>query len=370
MNLRLHNYQYEYRIVSLALDEETKCTLEEQKLSCLFLDDASKAIFLFPEGVLLSDDLADYEILRECNNFDVLEIWETGKVLRRYDDKSNENYLFVTGACNSNCIMCPSPNYSRQNAAPCNIGALWDLAKHIPSDTTHLTITGGEPFLAGKEIFPFIGYLKNKFSNTEFLFLTNGRVFSIPEYAKAFEDTVPTNTIVAIPIHGSCEEIHDMITRAKGSFKQSVVGVKRLLKSGIKVEIRIVVSKLNVSDFSKIAKLIVDELRGIAYVSVIAMEMTGNAYVNKDVLWIPYREAFVGIEDSVKMLIQNGVDVKLYNFPLCTVDRAYWSLCEKSISSNKVRFAESCEICRYKNACSGIFAGTIGLEKNELRPIL
>jgi len=99
------------------------------------------------------------------------------------------------------------------------------------------------------------------------------------------------------------------------------------------------------------------------------MEMTGTARVNLDQVWISYSEAFSRIAAPIRYMVKNGVDVKLYNFPLCTVTPPFWTLCEKSISDNKVRFAEQCEDCKYKNSCSGVFAGTLQLERDELKPI-
>ena len=98
--------------------------------------------------------------------------------------------------------------------------------------------------------------------------------------------------------------------------------------------------------------------------------MTGTARKNLEEVWIPYRKSFFYIANAIRLLVENGIDVKLYNFPLCTVDKSFWTLCEKSISDNKVRFAEECYSCKYKGACSGIFAGTLQLERDELRPIL
>ena len=37
------------------------------------------------------------------------------------------------------------------------------------------------------------------------------------------------------------------------------------------------------------------------------------------------------------MLIANGINVGLYNFPLCSVPKAYWGLYKKSISEYKIR---------------------------------
>lgn len=368
MSIRFREYNYGYKIVSLALDEDTKEKLLERGLNILYLSNAE--MVLLPENIGVFVESESFEKIKQFNNYDVLEIWENGIVNRRYNDKSDDNYFFITGACNSNCVMCPSPDMTRKKVPQTNMLDLIELARHVPSDTPHLTITGGEPFLVGKNIFPFLQYLKENFSFTEFLFLTNGRVFAIENYVQQFVENVPNNSIVAIPVHGSCNNVHDAITRADGSFKQTMRGIKQLIKNKIRVEIRVVVSKLNIDDIDAIADLIISQLKGIEYVSIIAMEMTGNARVNKEQVWIPYKETFNRISSALRKMVENGVDVKLYNFPICTVQKSFWTLCEKSISSNKVRFAETCDNCKYKSACGGVFAGTFQLERDELKAIL
>lgn len=368
MDIKFDEYKSGYQIVSLALDQEVRDNLLANKLNTLFVYDNTAV--LLPANITLSKKADDIEYLKKCNNYDVLEIWNNGVLVRRYNDKSTDNYLFITSGCNSNCIMCPSPESSRKKVENTNLDELRTLAKHIPADTPHLTITGGEPFLIGESIFPLIEFLKERFTHTEFLFLTNGRVFAIKKYLELLKQTIPPYSIVAIPVHGSCAEIHDKITRTAKSFEQTKIGIKNLLKNNIRVELRVVISKLNVDDFDKISDLIINEFNGVEYVSIIAMEMTGTARTNIETVWIPYKETFSIIAPAVRKLIENGVDVKLYNFPLCTVQSSFWTLCEMSISENKVRYADTCENCKYKKNCGGVFAGTFHLERDELKAIL
>ena len=219
--------------------------------------------------------------------------------------------------------MCPSPEVTRKNVNDSPIDDLIELVNHIPSNTPHLTITGGEPFMAGEKILEF--------------------------YSK---------------------ELHDEITRVEGSFNQTITGIKKLLANGIGVEVRVVLSRLNIADFDNIAELIISEIPGIEYVSIIAMEMTGNAYKNRDYVWISYKESIMKATSGILKMIREGVSVRLYNFPLCTVDKKLWNLCEKSISPGKIRYDVKCDNCSYKSACGGVFAGTIGIVKDELEPII
>jgi len=366
--MKLIDYNDKYIIVSLALDEETKKDLEKDNVKCVFID--NDKLILCPGEEELNISPEDLKELKQYSNYDVFDIWEDGTLYLRYDTKSVDNLFFITGKCNSSCVMCPSSDYSRMHGDIVSVDSLIEVASHIPTSAKHLTITGGEPFLAGEKLFDFLSFLRDKFEATEFLILTNGRVFALNKYAELLSSCIPEKTIIAIPVHGSKAEIHDAITQADGSFKQTLKGIKRLIAEGISVELRIVVSKLNEDDLTDLCDLIANELHDIEYVSIIAMEMTGSAFVNRDKVWIPYREAFSKIEEGVLRLINSGITVKLYNFPLCTVPAKYHMLCEKSISPEKVRYGENCDSCRMKKGCGGVFSGTYMLVKDELTPLL
>ncbi len=368
MIINLEKYKGKFKTVSLAFDEDTKTDLITNGLDVVFI--SKDEIRLYPDNLSLSEDRNMIEKLYKAHNYDVYELCENGRLSKYYDGSSIDNYFFVTAKCNSNCIMCPSPDYSRQQGGSTHVDHLIKIAKHIPSDASHLTITGGEPFLIGREIFRFIAFLRDKFEYTEFLFLTNGRIFAIDSYVQQFIETCPQRSLIAIPIHGSNAKIHDTITQAEASFDQTVLGIRKLLKAGVHIELRIVVSKMNVKDLNNIALLIVNQFSNVEYVSIIAMEMTGSARVNQEKVWISYREAAKAAIEASMILLKNGIDVKLYNFPLCTVKREFWTLCEKSISTSKVRYGNVCHNCKVKKSCGGVFAGTMSFEEGELCAVI
>ncbi len=368
VKLKIDGYEGKFKIVSLAKDECTKQDLLEDNLDFIYL--LGNKLTLYPEETSIEVDDSFCHKLEEFHNYDVFELWENGILLNCYDDSSIDNYFFVTGQCNSNCIMCPSPDKSRKDADKANIDKLIEIANHIPSDAAHLTITGGEPFMAGEKLFIFLKQLREKFDETEFLLLSNGRIFAVDKFVKLLKECAPEILTIAIPIHGSESKVHDYITQSSGSFNQTIMGIKKLLANGFDIEIRLVASRLNDIDFDNIARLIVEQLHGIRYVSVMAPEMTGSAYINREIVWRPYSEIFVNIEKSILYMMKNGIDVKLYNFPLCTVAQGYRTLCEKSISPGKIKYGDTCELCKLKDACGGVFAGTFLLEKNDLKAIV
>ena len=129
-----------------------------------------------------------------------------------------------------------------------------------------------------------------------------------------------------------------------------------------------VVSKLNYKYIDKIAELIVNEFPKAGSVKIMGLEMSGNAARNVDNVWIPYPTAFEYSKAAIIRLVGNGINVGLYNFPLCAVDRSFHLLCAKSITDYKIRFAEKCEECKKRENCGGIFAGTIRLAGKDVIP--
>ena len=120
---------------------------------------------------------------------------------------------------------------------------------------------------------------------------------------------------------------------------------------------------------SDVAEFIIENLKGISWVHIMATEMCGAAAKNRDLVWVDYSDAFAHSKTAIQKLLKNGFNVKLYNFPLCKVEKPYWPLCVKSISDYKVRYYDSCNICKVKEICGGVFNTTLLLSKMELTPI-
>ena len=366
--IHIPNYKSGYRIVSLAKDEKTRDVLIEENLSCIFVKENTATFYPELIAILLDEETAAK--LSSCCNFDVFEINGNGGAYLYYNSASKDNAIIITNKCNSNCIMCPSSETSRKTGTTGEIENLLALVKHFPVTAIHLTITGGEPFLIGEDIFVLFRAIREKFYRTEFLLLTNGRAFAIKYFSELLAESLPKQTIIAIPIHGYDPESHDSVTMSPGSFVQTIAGIKNVLSQGLKLEIRIVVSQMTSEWLTKIASYLLNALSPTYCVKIIGLEMLGSASVNREKVWIPYRTAFTKAEEAIKQFTSQGIDVSLYNFPLCAVNQAYWHICEKSITDYKVRFAESCGNCTVRDACGGIFAGTYRMAKDDVTPIV
>lgn len=366
MRFNISNYDLGCRIFSIAFCKNTLETLKQKNLNAAFMTESG--LIFFPENKLFPLTRENQDKLSICEDYDVLFIDEEGSGYLHFANENDDNPLILTQKCNSNCIMCPTAEWVRKRENGLNIDYIIESIKYIPNDARHLTITGGEPFLVKEKIFDLLSEIKIRLPYTECLLLTNGRALGHKPYSDRFADSAPIKIIIGIPLHGYNAETHDRITRSKGGFNQTVSGIKNLIYNGFNVEIRLVVSKLNYKYIDKIAELIVTEFPKAGSVKIMGLEMSGNAAKNINDVWIPYRTAFEYSKDGIVKLINHGINVGLYNFPLCAVEQSFHMLCAKSITDYKIRFADKCEECQKRSNCGGIFAGTIRLAGKDVQP--
>ncbi|MCK4258825.1 MAG: His-Xaa-Ser system radical SAM maturase HxsC [Halanaerobiales bacterium] len=303
-------------------------------------------------------------------NYDVIQIDENSGVIHiLYRNNSSDNALVITNKCNCNCIFCPESSGVRKATNFITLRYLNRLIDLIPDDCLSLCITGGEPTLLKDELFPIIKKCKDKFVNTEFLFLTNGRMFSNLKYTYEFVQSRPEQLVLGIAIHGHQPELHDYCTGVKNSFIQTFNGIKNLYRMNEKIELRIVVNKLNYKYLLNIAQMIVKYYPNIHRVSFMGLEMLGNAAVNRDEIWISFKNAGKAIKQPLLFLLKHGIHTQIYNFPLCFLEENLWQFAVQSISDYKVKYLKDCLKCDVKDHCGGFFGSTINLGKVEVMPL-
>lgn len=361
--INLDGYNGKCTVVSFAKDITTLDNLVSEKLNIIYLN-GNTLNFISTNSVLVLSE-KNTILFNQCHNYDVFEINENGNAFLYYSNERVDNALILSSKCNSNCIMCPVSDGIRKKENT-SVSTILDIINHIPFNSSHITITGGEPFVIGEDIFKIFESLRNKFSMTEFLLLTNGRALAYTPFFKKFMTTIPSNTIIGIPIHGHKSQLHDTITRSQGGFYQTLRGIKNLLNYNYKVELRIVVSKLNIQYLEEIADLIIMEFPNTYSVKFMGLEMLGNAAKNEDKVWVSYNEAFRLSKNAILKLIKNEIDVALYNFPLCAVEKEFFSICLKSITDYKVNYFDECCNCILKDDCGGVFTGSKRLAKNDI----
>ena len=276
--------------------------------------------------------------------------------------------LYITEKCNSNCIMCPMSLDSRKRGESFSLND-WDhFDEIIPYTPNHITITGGEPFLYYQKLIPLLGTINQLYPNTEILILTNGRALALQEVMEKLEPLITNQYRFAIPIHGPNETIHDRISASPGSFRQAIIALRNLSKTNATIEVRIVGHKLNIESINQTYGMLCDLGVRIDVINLIAMEMTGCAARNREHLWIDYSILCQEAKEGIKTALLHGINVGLYNFPLCQVPEGLWPMTKNSITPSKIRYCTECENCSKRDACGGLFYSTYELGLVTVKP--
>ncbi len=298
-------------------------------------------------------------------------------------------------SCNNNCIHCVIAGHRERllsEKKPLDRGTaevkklFLDAGK---KSAESITITGGEPTIR-KDFFELLEFASGL--GLKVNIQTNGRAFSMPFFADKTLSVSP-NAHFVIALHNTKRGVHDAITRAKGSWKQTVGGIRNLKKGGGSVSLKVVLSRLNYKDLP--ALVLLAEKIGVKEMPVAFPHGMGNALKYWREVIPTYSEIEPWVNRAVKVAEERGVFLSYEAVPFC-----FLKGCERHASEIKYlqdwlddkttelrqvgdplmdwqkkrlsskRKAESCKSCRYFNVCEGAWAeyfGFYGL--GEFKPV-
>lgn len=274
------------------------------------------------------------------------------RVYLLYSRDSNANALFVTELCNCNCIMCPQPPKEKEYS---RVDEVLQTIACLPEEIEELGITGGEPTILRDDFIRILGAIKNRNPLCKVHVLSNARLLSDIKYAQAIKNVGLQNLTFGVPIYSSDATLHDYIVQSKGAFDQTLNGIYNLAECGIPVEIRTVIHKQTYSGLKELSEFVYSTLPFAFHIAFMGMEHMGYVKKNWDLLWIHPKQYLAELFEAASYLHMRGMNVSVYNLPLCFLDKRLWVLSRKSISDYKDVFLESCCECSQLENCGGIF---------------
>lgn len=151
--------------------------------------------------------------------------------------------LALTFRCQNDCIHCYAGG---PHETPEMTTQQWKQAIDRLSDVGVFTVTftGGEPTLR-EDLTELLLYAQNKGMVTGLI--TNGRRLKDKEYVNALERA--GLDFVQITLESHKARIHDLMTGSKGSWKETVTGIKNASESQVYVTTNSTLSKYNAPEF-------------------------------------------------------------------------------------------------------------------------
>lgn len=294
-------------------------------------------------------------MLAELGDGDVLSIYpKSGRVRVLYRRSSRHNFFLVTERCNNYCLMCSQP--PRKVDDGWLIDEIAQSLSLVDPATSALTFTGGEPLTEWRRFVGLLELTRDLLPDTAIHVLTNGRAFSSPEVANAWAAVDHPKLSAGIPIYAAVDHIHDYVVQAKGAFDETVLGVLHLKNRGQQVEIRVVLHAVTAPRLRETCSWIARNLPFVDHVALMGMENTGFAVANDETLWIDPLDYQEQLKAGVDILSAAGVNVSVYNLPLCVLDPSVRRFAVRSISDWKNAYLPECDGCSARSACAGFFS--------------
>lgn len=267
--------------------------------------------------------------------------------------------------CNNNCRFCvQADNKLKGNRSFEDIKKdLKDSRKRCDS----VVLTGGEVTI--RDDFFDIVKLTRDLGYKTIQIQTNGRMFSSLEFCKKTIEAGATEFSPAL--HGDCAEQHDFLTRAKGSFSQTVKGIRNLKSLDAPFLTNTVVVKPNYRNVPKIAKLLIK--LNVDQFQFAFVHPMGRAWENFDPIVPCFSLAAPYILKGLQIGINAGKRAMAEAMPYCFMQGYENCISEKRIPDAEIRGAKhqntddftkqrqiygkakfpQCKECKYDSICEG-----------------
>lgn len=218
----------------------------------------------------------------------------------------------ISFKCNNCCKFCVQGS-KREFCPDKTSGEIKTILRTSKDNYGEIIFTGGEPTIRA-DVIELVSYAKNL--GYKIQIQTNGRMFAYKDFCmnmiKAGADTF------AISIHGHNAKLHDYLTGAKGSFKQSVRGVENLLSFGKIVVTNTVINKLNFHFLPKIANFLID--LGLPQYQFAFPHILGSALTNRDWIVPRKKEVISYVKRGLEIGIKRKRIPKIEAIPYCLLD--------------------------------------------------
>lgn len=298
----------------------------------------------------------DRSVVNKLVEGDCVLLDTDGMITVVWEKSAAMNPLLLTEMCDCRCRMCPQPPkaYDRTLLEMCK--RILGLVRIDSSQT--ICLTGGEPTLLKQDFFDVLGLIREKHPSSQVMLLTNGKSFSDFEFTKQFVSVRPRNFLSCVSLHSDVDEEHDRIVGINNSFYKTIKGLYNLARFREKIEIRVVVNRLNAPYLESIASFIYRNFPFVYHCAFMGMEITGLAVENYAEIWIDPYEYHDQLSRAVNVLSRCGINVSVYNLPLCLIDKNIWGFARKSISGWKNEYLPVCDNCKKKGKCGGVFSSS------------
>jgi len=305
------------------------------------------------------------------------------------EDNFKSYDLKVGYSCNNRCKHCViADNKAHIIEAKKKVDlSLEDIYKlideNVDDGVNRIVLTGGEVTI--RKDFPEI-IAKCKEKDVIVSIQSNGRMFKKMELVDVVAKLRDVG--LAIALHSSKAEIHDVITDVKGSFAETCQGIRNLASKGLDVCVKVVISQYNQYDLYNLVRL--SHELGAKSLNIAFPHGLGAAEWNFDTVIPRYKDLKDELNRVCEISQELGIWVDFETIPCCIIPNHIDRISEIIYASEeticspvgvdvfnwdeeRVKIKSKgphCKNCMYNSKCEGVwteYAEKFGTE--ELEPV-
>ena len=299
------------------------------------------------------------------------------------------NYDLKLGySCNNDCIHCVIQDSKRrvlEEQRPIDITtdeAISLISEQLKDGLDSITITGGEVSLRD-DLPRIVDYCLDH--SLAVSIQTNGRLLSSTKLQRVLLEK-PVCFVIAL--HGTTGTTHDAITRRKGSFEETLKGIRAAVSHSRKVILKTVISKINMMELPDFIPFM--ERERLSIVNMAFPHAQGAARENFGMVVPRYKDLRTSLVETARRAILANIDLSFETVPPCILpeypefmselfyafkevsctqvgeDTFDWNVIRKTIKTKP----ESCGTCFFDNYCEGPWSEYVDhFGANEFRPV-
>ncbi len=268
--------------------------------------------------------------------------------------------------CNNHCAFCVQGRKREYLPAKTKEEIKSSLQEAFDKGKGEVVFTGGEPSLH-PDFFELVKFAK-QIGFKEIQIQSNGRIFAYLDFCVK---TIKAGTTQFGPsLHGHTAEIHDFLTAAKGSFDQTVQGIKNLKKLNQYVLTNTVITSKNYKFLPELAQLLIS--LGVDQYQFAFVHILGTAKENQDWLVPRKSEIMPYVKKGLEIGIKAGKNVTTEAIPYCLLGGYEKYVAEEIMPKTRIYDAgftvedygeyrfnsgkerrEECKPCKYFGQCEG-----------------
>lgn len=273
--------------------------------------------------------------------------------------------LKLTFQCNNRCVFCVQGDKRSTEADRGHDRARAEIKAHR-AGCDGIVFTGGEVTL--RSDLPELVAYSRELGYRHVQVQSNGRRMSYAPYLDALCDAGMTEFAPAI--HGATSATHDALTRARGSFVQSLRAVERARKRGVRVVLNSVLVRQNIGELVAMVRLFAR--LGVAQSQLAFVHALGTAEQNFADVVPRYRDLAAPLREALLTGERLGMRMMTEAVPYCLLrglerfaaeaimpataildgSRSIASYADYRWNEGKAR-GPNCDACRFAGVCEG-----------------